>query len=59
MMLLDWWMALRLFALQHQTVTLSEAECQRRVLPLIAFTQLADAVEFRKDIMHQNNLTNL
>ncbi len=44
---------------QYQTGALSEAECQRRVLPLIAFTQHADATEFRKDIMQQNNSTNL
>lgn len=44
---------------QRQAGTLSEAECQRRVLPLIAFTQHADATEFRKDIMQQSNITNL
>jgi len=31
--------------------TMTEAECQRRVLPLIAFTQHADALEFRKNVL--------
>jgi len=31
--------------------TLTEAGCQRKVLPLIAFTQHADALEFRKNVL--------
>ncbi|WP_417917203.1 RNA-directed DNA polymerase [Candidatus Electronema sp. JC] len=36
---------------QHQSGAWSEKDCQRRVLPLAAFTALADAAEFRRNVM--------
>ncbi len=41
----------------YQSGEWSEAVCQRRVLPLVAFTRFADAGEFRKNVLH--SLTSL
>ena len=38
-------------AWERETGAWSEADCQRRVLPLIAFTEHADATEFRKNVI--------
>lgn len=35
----------------HKSGVWDEATCQRRALPLIAFTQHADALEFRKNVL--------
>lgn len=43
---------------QQQTGIWSETECQRHLLPLIAFTRFADATEFRRDVMQQFNTIN-
>lgn len=37
--------------LAYDTSALAEADCQRRALPLIAFTQHADALKFRKNVL--------
>jgi RNA-directed DNA polymerase len=42
---------------RYQSGEWSEAVCQRRVLPLVAFTALADAAEFRKDVLERINVT--
>jgi hypothetical protein len=35
----------------YDTAAMAEADCQRKALPLIAFTHHADALEFRKNVL--------
>jgi retron-type reverse transcriptase len=40
---------------QYQSGEWSETVCQRRVLPLVEFTKLADSTAFRKDVLERIN----
>ena len=42
-------------AAKYQSGEWSEAVCQRRVLPLVEFTRLADSTEFRKNVLARIN----
>ncbi|MCI5146006.1 MAG: reverse transcriptase [Candidatus Electrothrix sp. AR3] len=44
---------MRYIDVQYHSGAWSESVCQRRVLPLVAFTALADATEFRKNVLEK------